>query len=88
MTTKTMTAAPHKERDVNRLVTMMTAAAWVVLAIGTLMCLINLQHFSDTNTPLMVGLGFMVGSVHIYVIRTAIHLVHSRQAMNRTDATQ
>jgi len=27
---------------------------------------------------LMVGVGFMVGSVHIYVIRTAIHLVHSR----------
>ncbi|MFE5318714.1 hypothetical protein ACFQ88_08400 [Paenibacillus sp. NPDC056579] len=81
MTTKTasVSSVRHNERDVQRLVNWMTAAAWVILGIGVLMCLFNLNHFSDRNTSLMVGLGFMVGSVHIYVIRTAIHLVHSRK---------
>ncbi|MCS7464871.1 hypothetical protein N0M98_32840 [Paenibacillus doosanensis] len=80
MTTKTVSVSSvrHNERDVQRLVNWMTAAAWTILGIGVLMCLFNLHHFSDHNTSLMVGIGFLVGSVHIYVIRTAIHLVHSR----------
>jgi len=67
-------------RDVGRLVTMMTAAAWVFLGLGLVLSMLNLHHFSDKNTSLMVGIGCMVGSVFIYVIRTAIHLVHSRAA--------
>ncbi|MDR6549773.1 hypothetical protein [Paenibacillus qinlingensis] len=66
------------ERDVMPLVKLMTFAAWALLAIGLVLSLVSLESFSDTNTTLMVGIGFMVGSVHIYVIRTAIHLVHSR----------
>ncbi|MNF04990.1 hypothetical protein D3C80_2046220 [compost metagenome] len=38
----------------------------------------NLSHFSDKNIGLMVGIGFLIGSVHIYVIGTAIGLVHAR----------
>ncbi|MNW16693.1 hypothetical protein D3C71_2156270 [compost metagenome] len=56
----------------------MTAIAWVVLGIGVLLCLMNLSHFSDKNIGLMVGIGFLIGSVHIYVIGTAIGLVHAR----------
>ncbi|WP_426449695.1 hypothetical protein ACP26L_32260 [Paenibacillus sp. S-38] len=80
MTTKTATAQReiHGERDVNRLVVWMTAAAWIFLGFGLLLSLLNLHHFSDRNTSLMIGIGCMVGSVHIYVMRTAIHLVHSR----------
>lgn len=66
------------ERSVARLVNIMTAAAWIILGIGFLLCLVNMQHFSDRNPSLMIGIGFLIGSVHIYVIRTAIHLVHSR----------
>ncbi|CAN7684462.1 MULTISPECIES: hypothetical protein [Paenibacillus] len=66
------------ERDVMPLVKLMTFAAWALLAIGLVLSLVSLESFSDRNTTLMVGIGFMVGSVHIYVIRTAIHLVHSR----------
>ncbi|MGO4500633.1 hypothetical protein AB4114_32690 [Paenibacillus sp. 2RAB27] len=66
------------ERDVMPLVKLMTFAAWALLAIGLVLSLFSLESFSDRNTTLMVGIGFMVGSVHIYVIRTAIHLVHSR----------
>ncbi|MDR6882391.1 MULTISPECIES: hypothetical protein [Bacillales] len=70
----------RSERDVLPLVKLMTIAAWALLGIGLLLSLINLDHFSDRNPSLMVGIGFMVGSVHVYVIRTAIHLVHSRAA--------
>ncbi|CAG7636865.1 hypothetical protein ACFQI7_07385 [Paenibacillus allorhizosphaerae] len=80
MTTKTVSdnSMAHAKQDVNRLIAIMTAAAWIFLGIGLLLSLFNMNHFSDRNASLMVGIGFMVGSVHIYVIRTAIHLVHSR----------
>ncbi len=66
------------ERSVQKLVKWMTAASWATLLIGLALSLSNLGHFSEQNAALMVGIGFMVGSVHIYVIRTAIHLVHAR----------
>ncbi|GKU77699.1 hypothetical protein [Paenibacillus sp. L3-i20] len=80
MTTKTVSISqvgPSKS-DVKRLVHVMTIIAWGVLTIGVLLCLINLSHFSDQNIGLMVGIGFLIGSVHIYVIGTAIGLVHAR----------
>ncbi len=88
MTTKTATisqATPVKS-DVSRLVKATTAIAWVILAIGFTMCLLNINHFSDKNVGLMVGLGFMVGSVHIYVIGTAIGLVHARRNQERNSS--
>ncbi|OXM88368.1 hypothetical protein [Paenibacillus rigui] len=90
MTTKTVTVSSvrHNERDVQRLVNWMTGAAWSILTIGILLCLSNVQHFSDRNPSLMVGLGFLVGSVFIYVIRTAIHLVHSRMQQSDSDDIQ
>ncbi|MCR2807757.1 hypothetical protein [Paenibacillus soyae] len=84
MTTKTATISqlgPSKS-DVKRLVNVMTAIAWGVLAIGVVLCLVNLSHFSDKNIGLMVGIGFLIGSVHIYVIGTAIGLVHARMNGN------
>ncbi|MEW9698729.1 hypothetical protein [Paenibacillus sp. SI8] len=80
MATRTITTSSteRSERDVRPLVKLMTIAAWALLGIGLILSLFNINHFSDRNTSLMVGIGFMVGSVHIYVIRTAIHLVHSR----------
>ncbi|RJX37410.1 hypothetical protein D3P09_23990 [Paenibacillus pinisoli] len=88
MTTKTATISqlgPTKS-DVKRLVNVMTAMAWGVLGIGFLLCLINLSHFSDKNIGLMVGIGFLVGSVHIYVIGTAIGLVHARLNSNKNQS--
>ncbi|CAH0120391.1 hypothetical protein PAE9249_02910 [Paenibacillus sp. CECT 9249] len=84
MTTKTVSVSGVKggnEGSARSLVKAMTWMAWVVFGIGLLLCLFNLYHFSDQNTGLMVGLGFLVGSVHIYVIGTAMGLVHER--MNR-----
>ncbi|MEI7025548.1 hypothetical protein [Paenibacillus sp. y28] len=80
MATKTASSSEvtPDARDVGRLVKLMTAAAWFFLGLGIALSLYSIEHFSEENTALMVGLGFMVGSVFIYVIRTAIHLVHSR----------
>jgi hypothetical protein len=66
------------ESSVRRLVTLMTWMAWVILGIGVLLCLVNLYEFNDRNLGLMVGIGFLVGSVHIYFIGTAMGLVHER----------
>lgn len=63
------------DRSVQRLVKILTGAAWAALMVGLLLSLFSMNHFSDQNTTLMVGMGFMVGSVFIYIIRTAIHLV-------------
>ena len=80
MTTKTATISQVQPStsDVKGLVKAMTAIAWGVLAIGVLLCLVNLSHLGDQNVGLMVGIGFLIGSVHIYVIGTAIGLVHAR----------
>ena len=80
MTTKSAAMIGATKSDVKRLVYVMTVIAWAVLSIGVLLCLINLSHFSDKNIGLMVGIGFLVGSVHIYVIGTAIGLVHARMS--------
>ncbi|WP_141503591.1 hypothetical protein [Paenibacillus luteus] len=90
MTTKTATISQVQplKSDVKRLVKAMTAIAWVVLAIGVLLSLVNLSHFSDQNVGLMVGIGFLIGSVHIYVIGTAIGLVHARRVQDQLSNDQ
>lgn len=81
MTTKRIAASEAGNiRDGSRVAKMTTAVAWAFLGIGFLLCLLNMNEFNDHNTGLMVGIGFLVGSVHVYVIGTAIRLVHSRGA--------
>ncbi|TYP72600.1 hypothetical protein [Paenibacillus methanolicus] len=66
-------------RDVKRIFSTMNIMAWLCLAIGVVMCIWNLSHFSDKNLTLMVGIGFLVGSVFIYTIGTAINMVENRK---------
>ncbi|MFF2484225.1 hypothetical protein [Paenibacillus sp. NPDC058071] len=89
MTTKSATISsiqPATVASVKRLVKLMTIFAWTVLAIGVVLSLVKIGHFSEENVFLMVGIGFMVGSVFIFVIGTAIGLVHAR--MNQALAEQ
>ncbi|MBJ6363697.1 hypothetical protein ACFOQM_20945 [Paenibacillus sp. GCM10012307] len=72
-----------EERNVKPLVFLMTVMAWLTLGIGVVLCLLNLHYFSDQNLQLMIGIGFLVGSVQIYVIRTAIHLVNNRASSSK-----
>ncbi|WP_424769098.1 hypothetical protein [Paenibacillus sp. sgz302251] len=90
MTTKTASINQIQsfKSDVKRLVKAMTIIAWAVLSIGVLLCLVNLSHFSDQNVGLMVGIGFLIGSVHIYVIGTAIGLVHARRQQEQQPFNQ
>ncbi|EFM09205.1 MULTISPECIES: hypothetical protein [Paenibacillus] len=87
MTTKNASISSHKatERGFRPLVWLMTVAAWAALTVGVVLCLMYLQPFNDQNWGLMIGIGFLVGSVNIYVIRTAIHLVNERREQNAND---
>ncbi len=74
--TKTQVEDP---RHADRLFLAMKAMAWGALLIGLVLSLMNIGNFSDSNLMLMVGIGFLVGSVQIFTIGTAIHLVHKRK---------
>lgn len=80
MTTKQLALKQESVKDGNRLASFMTAAAWIALAIGLLTCLFEVSDFSDRNLGLMVGIGFLVGSVQIYMIGAAIRLFHHNKA--------
>lgn len=79
MTTKTA-AEGRSEREGKSLFLAMKIAAWAALCVGVALCLFNLNEFSDNNASLMTGIGFMVGSVFIYTIGTAMNLVHKRNS--------
>ncbi|GIP39515.1 hypothetical protein J31TS4_27950 [Paenibacillus sp. J31TS4] len=79
MATRPISANPgSNERSARRLTIMMTVMAWLCLGIGVVLSLLNITDFNDKNLGLMVGIGFLVGSVFIFTIGTAIGLVHAR----------
>jgi hypothetical protein len=80
MTTKQIAIQQQSVKDGNRLASFMTVAAWIALGIGLLTCLFEVSDFSDRNLGLMVGIGFLVGSVQIYMIGAAIRLFHHNKA--------
>ncbi|MGU3473381.1 hypothetical protein ACLBWT_19805 [Paenibacillus sp. D51F] len=63
---------------VDRLFQFMNIMAWTCLMIGVVACLWDITHFSDTNMTLMVGIGFLIGSVFIYTSGAALHLVSEK----------
>ncbi|REE55359.1 hypothetical protein A8990_17211 [Paenibacillus taihuensis] len=76
----TKSAAGQKtEREGNSLFLTMKIAAWVAAIVGVILCLSHINDFNDHNRSLMSGVGFLVGSVFIYTIGTAINLVHKRK---------
>lgn len=78
MSTKNVHISANKQPEVKKLVSIMTIMAWVTLIIGVVLSLVNITHFSDQNLTLMIGIGFLIASVHIYIIGTAIGLVNTR----------
>ena len=72
--------AANQAREGKRVFNLMHLMAWSALAIGVVLSLWNVSHFSDANMTLMLGIGFMVGSVFIYTIGTAMHLVEQRRS--------
>lgn len=72
--------ANNVRQEGKRVFSLMHLFAWSTLAIGLVLCLWNVNHFSDANMTLMLGIGFLVGSVFIYTIGTAINLVEQRKS--------
>lgn len=70
-------------KDARRLFTVMNLVAWTCLVTGIILCAWNLNHLSDNNLYLMLGIGFLVGSVFIYTIGTAINMVENRKSEHR-----
>lgn len=79
MATKTA-AETRTDREGKSLFIAMKIAAWAAFCVGVVLCLFNINEFSDNNASLMAGIGFLVGSVFIYTIGTAINLVHNRNS--------
>lgn len=73
-------AASRDEREGKSVFLVMQIAAWVGLCVGVVLCLLRLGDFSDNNLYLMAGIGFLVGSVFVYIIGTAMNLVHKRKS--------
>ncbi|MBD7970660.1 hypothetical protein H9647_21585 [Paenibacillus sp. Sa2BVA9] len=67
------------------MVFMMTVMAWVALITGVVICLFNLHALTNSNTGIMVGIGFLVGSVYIYFIGKAMGLLNIRRNERDTD---
>ena len=79
MSTKTAhISSSSNKQEVKKFIQIMTVTAWVTLIVGVILCLVNISHFSDQNVALMIGIGFLIASVHIYLIGTAMGLVHTR----------
>lgn len=57
-----------KDKQMKHPVEAMTFFFWVTLIIGLVMIGVNLSFFSDRNLGLMVGIGFVVGSIVIYFL--------------------
>ncbi|MFD0713610.1 hypothetical protein [Paenibacillus sp. GCM10027626] len=74
-----LTMNQNEAVQTKRLFSLMNVIAWICLAVGVVMCAFNLSYFSDANLPLMLGIGFMIGSVFIYTIATAINMVETRK---------
>lgn len=84
---KPVRVSDNKENDARlaQMVFMMTAMAWVALITGVVICLFNLHALTNSNTGIMVGIGFLVGSVYIYFIGKAMGLLNIRRNERDTD---
>ena len=84
---KPVRVSDNKENDLRatKMVFMMTVMAWVALITGVVICLFNLHALTNSNTGIMVGIGFLVGSVYIYFIGKAMGLLDIRRSERDTD---
>lgn len=84
---KPVRVSDNKENDARavKMVFMMTVMAWIALITGVIICLFNLHALRHSNTGIMVGIGFLVGSVYIYFIGKAMGLLDIRRSERDTD---
>ncbi|MDP4098033.1 hypothetical protein OIN60_14835 [Paenibacillus sp. P96] len=68
-----------KDKRMKQSVSVMTSFFWVALIIGLVTIIVNLSFFSDRNLGLMIGIGFVVGSIFIYFLGKYMGAVRKRE---------
>lgn len=64
---------------------MITRIAWVILAVGVILCLVRISDFNDRNIYLMVGIGCIVASIIIWCIGGFLYAVSTKKFRKAND---
>lgn len=67
------------DKGMRRSVSILSIFGWIALAIGIVTILFNLSDFSDRNLGLMVGIGFVVGSIFIFIIGKSLGILRKKE---------
>ena len=77
-------AVPYNEHDGTKMRKMMTIIAWFCLIAGVVLSLLTITNYSDQNHILMIGIGFLIASVFIYIIGLFMALMFSAPQMSQS----
>ncbi|MDO7907884.1 hypothetical protein Q5741_15840 [Paenibacillus sp. JX-17] len=69
----------RKDKNMRGMVSVFTIISVIAAVVGIIMVLVNLNHFSDRNLGLMLGIGFIVGSIFVYSIGKWAGSIQSRR---------
>jgi|GEM_PF-1505776 len=77
-------AVPYNDHDGTKMRKMMTIIAWFCLITGVVLSLLTISNYSDQNHILMIGVGFLIASVFIYIIGLFMALMFNVPQMPQT----
>lgn len=63
----------------------LTNIAWVILAVGIILCLVRLSDFNDRNMYLMGGIGCIVASIFIYCVGAFLFAAQNKKFREAND---
>ncbi|WP_052703134.1 hypothetical protein [Paenibacillus beijingensis] len=69
-------------RTHERMCRMLRLFAWTSVAIGMLLCLFFGNPFRDTNTWLMIGIGFLVASPVLFLVEAVFRITEDYGSKN------
>lgn len=76
-------AVSYNDHDGTKMRKMMTAIAWFCLIAGVALTLFTITNYSDQNHLLMIGIGFLIASVFIYIIGLFMALMFNVPQMSQ-----
>lgn len=69
----------REAKNTRGLMLVSTIISIVLMVIGIVMIITDLGNFSDKSYPVMVGIGFIVGSIIIYGLSRAVGMAQMRK---------
>ena len=69
----------REAKNTRGLMLVSTVISVVLMVIGIVMIVTDLANFSDKSYPVMVGIGFIVGSILIYGLSRAVGMAQMRK---------